>query len=120
MRLSSVTTAFAGPLASAGSADCAAISARGLPDQIGVIERNTRIVAAQLERPRPRLAHERVVQRQRLQHRHHIVIAVGALAENLQVQVDLGERLNGDRRVLGGRRRIGVRRVGGVCRGRGV
>ncbi len=85
---------------------------RRLPDQIGAIERHARIVAAQLERPRPRLAHERVVQRERLQHGHHIVIAVRALPENLQVQVDLGERLNSDRRVLAGRRRIGVRRVG--------
>ena len=58
----------------------------------GLFDRDVRVVAFDRKRPLAPLERQHVVQRQRLEDRLEVVIAVGANAEHAQVEIDLRVR----------------------------
>ena len=62
---------------------------RRAPHEVRLVERHARRAASQRERPGPRHAQERVVQRHRLKDRAELVVAIRPVAEHPQIEVDL-------------------------------
>ena len=62
---------------------------RGAPDQVRPVRRNPRRAGAQCEGPRPRGDRQRVVQRDRLQQRADVVVAVRPLRPDTEREIDL-------------------------------
>ena len=71
---------------------------RRTPHQVAPVGRHVGGGALERERAAPSAKHETVVQRQRLEHRAQVVVAIGAASDNPQIEVDLGVRASDQRR----------------------
>jgi hypothetical protein len=70
---------------------------RRTPHQVAPVGRHIGRGTLEREGAAPSPKHETVVQRQRLEHRSQVVVAISAASDNPQIEVDLGVRASDQR-----------------------